>query len=86
MTIIQDRRRLRVSQIRIVDGEPASGHAAEVRQREDGMVDVSGLWEGVIPMSPEDMKIRASRVGVSSLEWLRKRLLMSPLIKVEILD
>ena len=82
--IIQDRRRLRVTQIRLVSGEMKASHAAEVRQMDDGMVDVAGLWDGVVPLSPEEMKIRAERVGMSSLEWFRRRLLLSPLIEVEV--
>ena len=85
MKTIQDKRRLRIYQLRIIDGDPKRGSAAEVRQDGNGMVDVSGLWGGVVPLTPEDMKIRASKVGVSSLEWLRLRLLSSPLVEVEII-
>lgn len=84
MKTIQDRRILRISQVRIIDGEPKSGAAGDARQDDDGIVVVSGLWGGVVPLSPEDMKIRASRLGMSPLEWFRQRLLLSPTVEVEV--
>ena len=60
--------------------------AADVRQSIGGEVIVSGLWEGIVPLMPEDMHIRASRVGLSPLEWFRMRLLSSPLVEVEVVS
>jgi len=58
--------------------------AAEVQQDGEGFVSSSGLWAGIVPLTPEDLRIRASRAGVSSLEWLRRRLMSSPMIAVEV--
>jgi len=86
MKSVPDKRRIRIHQIHIVGGEPRASSAADLRQSDDGDVLVSGLWAGIIPLMPEDAKIRASRIGVSPLEWLRLRLMASPLIEVEVID
>jgi hypothetical protein len=86
MTSIPDTRRLRIHQIAIADGELTSSSAADARQTNDGDVEVSGLWSGIIPLMPEDMNIRAKSVGVSPLEWFRLRLLSSVMIEVEVID
>lgn len=81
-----DSRRLRIRQMSMVDGEIKVSNAADAWQSDDGFVKVAGLWDGVVPLSPEDMKIRAARMGMSTLEWFRKRLLLSPMIEVEAID
>jgi len=81
-----DSRRLRIKQLSIADGEIKSSNAGDAWQEGDGTVKVSGLWDGVVPLMPEDMKIRAARVGISTLEWFRKRLLSSPMIEVEVIN
>lgn len=86
MISINDKRRLRIYQVSIAGGELRSSSVADVWQTPDGEVHVSGLWAGIVPLTPEDMEIRATRVGVSPLEWFRKRLLSSPLIEVEVVD
>jgi hypothetical protein len=85
MKIVSDKRRLRVRQIHISNGEPRLSSAADLRQNSDGEIDVSGLWKGIVPLLLEDMQIRASRLGVSPLEWLRIRLMSSPMINVEVI-
>ena len=85
MRKIPDARRLRIRQIAIADGELKSSSAADVWQTPNGDVHVSGLWDGVVPLMPEDMGIRASRVGLSPLEWFRRRLISSPLVEVEVI-
>lgn len=86
MKTIPDIRRLRVYQVSVANGIPVSSSAADVLQGDDGEVFVAGLWNGVLPLMPEDMQIRASRVGISPLEWLRLRLLSSPFVEVEVID
>jgi len=86
MTSIPDVRRLRIRQIAIGNGELKSSSAADAWQTKDGEVEVSGLWSGVIPLMPEDMNIRANRIGVSPLEWFRMRLMSSIMVEVEVVD
>jgi len=85
MTSVPDTRRLRVKRVDIVDGELKSSQGADIWQS-SGEIKVSGLWDGVVPLMPEDMQIRASRLGVSPLEWLLRRLTLSPVIDVEVID
>jgi len=80
-----DLRRLVIYQVRIVDGELVEDYAASVRQDPSGDVRVDGLWNGIIPVSPEDVTIQADMVGVSPLEWFRTRLHQSALIRVEVI-
>lgn len=86
MKSVLDTRRIRVHQMHISDGELKSSSATDLWQTSDGEVHASGLWDGVVPLMLEDMSIRASRIGISPLEWLRQRLMFSPLIEVEIID
>ena len=83
MKIIKDSRRFRIKQISVVEGELVCSSAADIWQGPEGDIRVSGLWDGLIPLTPEDLQIRASRVGVSPLEWLRKKLSLSALVEVE---
>jgi len=85
MTSVPDTRRLRVNRIDIANGELRSSQGADIWQVA-GDIKVSGLWDGVIPLMLEDMQIRASRLGISPLELLLQRLLMSPMVDVEVID
>lgn len=86
MKSVPDKRRIRIRQIHIANGEPRVSSAADLQQSPEGEVSVSGLWEGIVPLMPEDMQIRASRLGISPLEWLRLRLMSSPLVEVEVVN
>jgi len=86
MKSVPDKRRIRIHQIHIAGGEPRVSSAADLRQEDDGNILVSGLWNGIIPLMPEDAQIRASRIGISPLERLMLRLMSSPLIEVEVID
>ena len=85
MTSVPDTRRLRVNMIDIANGEFRSSHGADIWQVA-GDIEVSGIWNGVVPLMPEDIQIRANRLGISPLEWLRQRLLLSQVVDVEVID
>jgi hypothetical protein len=84
--MLLDNRRLRISMINMVNGDMVSTHAADAWQEADGTLSVSGIWSDLIPASKEDHVLMAEAAGVSSLEWLRRRLLTCPMIAMEIFD
>lgn len=81
-----DLRRLIVYQIRIADGELVEDYAGGARQDAEGVVVFDGLWSKLLPGSPEDVRIQADALGVSSLEWFKVRLQQSSLVRVEVVQ
>lgn len=86
MKILPDNRRLRIFMVKMVDGIPTPDSAADAWQQADGSVVVSGLWRDLVPFSQEDHMLMAQEMGISSLEWLRRRLMTCPAVKMEIFD
>lgn len=86
MKTILDDRRLRILMINMVNGDMVSTHAAEAWQEADGTLSVSGIWDDLVPASKEDHALMAEAAGVSQLEWLYRRLLICPMIVMEIFD
>lgn len=81
-----DLRRLVIYQVRIVDGELVEDYAGGAIQDAEGVVRVDGLWSKIIPISSEDVRVQASQLGVSPLEWFRTRLHQSALVRVEVMQ
>jgi hypothetical protein len=86
MKALLDERHLRISMIRMLNGDMVSTHAAEAWQEPDGSLSVSGIWSDLVPYAKEDHALMAEAAGVSSLEWLYRRLLTCPLVSLEIID
>lgn len=86
MQILPDTRRIRINMINMHNGNIVSAHAGDAWQNEDGVVEVSGLWAELVPLVQEDHGLMAKSAGISSLEWLYRRLLVCPLISLEIFD
>ena len=86
MKILPDNRRIRIFMINMIDGRPTAESAADAWQQADGSVVVSGLWSDLVPFSQEDHMLMAQAMGISSLEWLRRRLVTCPAVKMEIFD
>jgi hypothetical protein len=86
MKILPDNRRLRIFMMNMINGRPTPDVAADAWQQSDGSVMVSGLWGDLVPFSQEDHMLMAQEMGISSLEWLRRRLMTCPAVKVEIFD
>lgn len=86
MQILPDTRRIRIYMLNTVDGKPTKDHAADAWQEVDGTLVVSGLWSGLIPFAHEDHMLMAKQIGVSSLEWLRRRLATCPVILAEVVE
>lgn len=82
--MVSDTRRLRIHQIRSAKGELDLVQAADVWQDPMGKILTSGLWDGVLVPSQEDLDLLAKEAGVSALEMLRQRLLTSATVVVEI--
>lgn len=72
--------------INLVKGDMVATHAADAWQDPDGSLSVSGIWSDLVPYSKEDHALMAEAAGVSSLEWLYRRLLTCPLVSLEIVD
>lgn len=83
MKAIADLRRLRVYRVKSVKGEFALESAADIWQEQDGNVKISGLWDGAIFKSQEDLRLLAKAASLSPLEFARQELLRSPGIVVE---
>jgi hypothetical protein len=86
MKTLSDNRKLTIKMINTIDGELRPTFAAEARQEEDGSVVLSGLWADLLPFSNEDHALVALSMGVSPLEWLRRRLSTCAYIVVEVVD
>jgi hypothetical protein len=86
MKILPDNRRIRIFMVRMIDGRPVPESAADAWQQADGSIVVSGLWGDLVPFSMEDHMLMAQEMSISSLEWLRQRLLTCPAVKMEIFD
>ena len=84
MTAMHDGRRLRVFRVKVIQGELSLDSGAEVWQEPGGNVAVAGPWDGVLVPSQEDLIGRAKSLGLSPLEYLRKRLLLCPYVQVEV--
>lgn len=79
-----DPRRLRLYRIDIVDSGFVEGPGADVWM-EDGRLKTSGLWEGFVPSSAEDVEIQAKALSVSPIEWLRRKLSGCSFVRVEVM-
>lgn len=86
MQILPDNRRIRISMINMVNGKPTTMPAGDAWQQNDGIVVLSGLWSDLVPFSQEDHMLMAHAMGISSLEWLCRRLSMVPTVTMEIFD
>lgn len=86
MKTLSDKRKLTIKMINTVNGELKPIFAAEARQEEDGSVLLSGLWADLLPFSNEDHGLVAAAMGVSPLEWLRRRLETCTNVVVEVVD
>lgn len=84
MPSIGDLRRLRVSHVKMINGEMAKEHSCDAWQNANGTIGVTGTWEGVLVPSQEDLQLRASRYFISPLELLRQRLVACPGMIVEV--
>lgn len=65
----------------MVKGELISEHAADVMGENE--FKATGIWEGLIPLSHDDLVAQAKENNVSPLEWLETILRRCPLIRVE---
>jgi len=83
--VLLDNRKIRISTFSIVKGVPTASHVAEAWQEGEHLV-VSGLWDDLMPYPMEDHDLMANDAGVSSLEWLRQRLLVQPFISLEVIS
>lgn len=86
MKTLPDNRRIRISMIGMVGGELISSQAADAWQEEDGTITLSGIWDGLVPLTEEDHVLMAHNAGVSPLEWFYRRLLTCPVLSLEIFD
>lgn len=85
MTSLNDNRRLRIFRVRSLGGELSLDSGAEVWQEPGGNVSVAGPWEDVLIPSQEDLMGRAGSLGISPLEYLRRRLSQCPYTQVEVI-
>jgi hypothetical protein len=81
--VIADKRRLRVYQVMSDGGELSLGAGAECWQDDMGAIKGLGLWYDVLVPAPADLEAQARSLGISTLEWLRRRLVAMSYIKVE---
>lgn len=86
MQVLSERRRLRLRRAKTVNGKVLVEPGADVWQDEDGNLKTSGIWSGLVPFSPEDVKLQAVRLGISPLEWMRLRMLNCSLVQMEVLE
>lgn len=86
MKILPDSRRIRIHMVNMVDGKSTLETGADAWQEQDGFLVVSGLWGDLFPMSEEDHMLKAEQMGISSLEWLIRRLATCPAVTLEIFD
>jgi len=86
MKAILDERRLRITMINLLNGDMVATHAADAWQEPDGTLSVSGIWSDLVPYAKEDHALMAGTAGISSLEWLYRRLLTCPLVSLEMID
>ena len=84
--MLSDRRRIRLYRINTQNGEMSSDFSGDIWESEDGGLETSGLWSGLVPFSPEDVEIQAKRLGITSLEWMRRRLLCVAGVRIELVD
>lgn len=78
-------RRLRVYRVDISGSELSSSASADIWQDEEGRLRVSGLWEGLVPSATEDIEIQARAIGISPVEWLKRRLMQCSFVRVEVI-
>ena len=86
MRVLSESRRLRLRRVKTADGLVLVEPGADVWQDENGDLKTSGIWSGLLPYSPQDVKIQAARLGISPLEWMRLRMLNSSLVQVEVIE
>jgi len=86
MPAFSDRRRLRIYQLKTAGSEVIADIAADIWQDEEGKIRTSGLWDGLLPMSTEDIEIQARKQSISPLEWMRKRLLLCSVVRMEVVE
>lgn len=85
MPVISDTRRLRVRRVVARRGELSEDQGADIWQDETGALVVSGLWVDALMMSKEDVRIQAEGIGISPLEWCRRRLSRCSAIDLEVI-
>jgi len=85
MQVKPDARRALVYQLRLVDGAPVRDYAGTLRQTEDGGIIVEGLWSDLV-QAPDDIRIQASKLGLSPLEWSVEMVRQSSLVRVEVIE
>lgn len=79
-------RRLRVFRLKMSGGEFVVDASADIWQDEEGRLVTSGIWERLVPVSPADVGLRAKAMGLSSLEWMHRKLLCCSVVRVEVID
>ena len=72
--------------IKVSDGEIVSDLSGDIWESEEGKLKTSGIWSGLVPASSEDVQIQAKRLGITALEWMRRRLLLCSGVRVEVVD
>jgi len=84
--MLSDRRRIRLYRIQTRNGEMSSSFSGDIWQSEEGELKTSGLWDGIVPFSPEDVEIQARHLGITALEWMRRRLICVSGVRVELIE
>jgi hypothetical protein len=83
---INDTRRFRIFRVKSSGGEMEAEPSSDIWQDPSGRVIVSGIWEGILFPSQEDLSLQATALSVSPLEYARQRLLRSPFVRIEVLE
>ena len=86
MLVRNDVRRLRVFRIKTMGGDIIDDQSTDIWQDEDGHLDTTGIWEGLVPISPADIEMQARGQGITPLEWMYRRLRCCSLIRVEVIN
>ena len=86
MLVRSDVRRLLVFRLKTHDGEVLSDQSTDIWQDEDGHLDTTGIWEGLVPISPSDVEMQAKGQGITPLEWMYRRLRCCSMVRVEVIN